>query len=302
MTANAWQRATSVSERQRGLLTLQQAGAAGLSNDQVEYATDHRGWQRLERTLYCLPGSPSCWQRDALAAILLAGDQAVASHLTAAALWGWAQPPLLPHISVPPGRSNRTKLARVHRSVVAPIDRATRQGIRCTSASRTLIDCAPIVERARLEQFVDDALCSGIASGDSVANAVERAGARGRPGVAVLRRVLSVWTGDISPGSPAEARLLRRLAALGLHDAVPQCEVFDEAGRFVARLDVGVPTVRFGFEYDSDRWHSPRRWAHDEARYARLGALGWRVEPVAKPDLLPSSTRLAELVSAVVRA
>lgn len=70
----------------------------------------------------------------------------------------------------------------------------------------------------------------------------------------------------------------------------------DEAGCFVARLDLAVPSRRQGFEYDSDRFHTPRRWARDEARYARLRALGWRVDAVSKIDLLPSSTRLAEIV------
>jgi hypothetical protein len=93
-------------------------------------------------------------------------------------------------------------------------------------------------------------------------------------------------------------RLLRRLEAAGARNPVTQHAVFDDDGTFVARLDVATPERLHGFEYDSDRWHNPRHWARDEPRYARLHALGWRVDAVCKLDLLPSSTRLADLVAA----
>jgi hypothetical protein len=97
-------------------------------------------------------------------------------------------------------------------------------------------------------------------------------------------------------------RLLRRLRDLGAVEVVTQHEIYDEAG-FVGRVDVAIVERRHGFEYDSDRYHNPRRWARDEARDARFAAAGWRVDPVSKLDLLPSSNRLAELVqNAVPRA
>jgi hypothetical protein len=234
---------------------------------------------------------------------LLGGDDAVASTLTAAALWGWCSAPPLPEITVPRAQSHRTPLARVRRSTIPLVDRAVRYGIRCTSASRTLVDCAGRVERGRLELFVDDALCAAVASPTSVLVAADRAGRRGRTGMAELDDVLAVWTEDIRPGSPAELRLLRRLADLGLVGVVTQHEVRDELGGLIGRLDAAVPALRQGFEYDSDRWHNPRRWDRDERRYERFKTAGWRVDPLCKLDLLPSSTRLADLVaSAASRA
>lgn len=292
------QRAAGRAEDQRGLLTTSQARATGISRAQAAYAAGTSGWARLRRGLYALPGSAPSWERDAQAACLLAGDDAVASHLTAAALWGWCRAPTLPHVTVPRTQSHRSPLGRVHRSDIGGLDRTRRSGIPCTSASRTLVDCASLVERAAFEDFVDDALCSGVASAASVLAAAQRAGRRGRPGMAMLDDVLAVWTEDIEPGSPAEVRLLRRLEIAGAVGLVTQHEVHDESGAFVARLDVAVPDRLHGFEYDSDLHHNPRRWGRDEPRYDRLKALGWRVDPVCKLDLLPSSTRLAELLSA----
>ena len=292
------QRAATVAARQYSLLTTADAARCGLSKGQLSRLVGAAGWSRLATGLYALPGSRRSWQRDAMAAVLLCGPDALASHLTAAALWGWCTAPVLPHATVPRGRSTRTKLVRVHRSSVYPQDAATRDGIRCTSASRTLVDCAALIERSRLEEFVDDALCARVASPGSVRASAERAGRRGRLGMVTLHGVLDVWSEDIRPGSPAEMRLVRRLGELGATDPVTQHEVLDDDGRFVARLDVALPDRRHGFEYDSDRWHNPRRWARDEQRYARLHALGWHIDVVCKLDLLPSSTRLAELLAA----
>ena len=294
-----WQQVAAVAEHQRGLITARQALLAGLSRDQCEHAAEVAGWQRLARGLYALPGSDPTWQRDALAACLLAGTLAVATDLTAAALWGWCSPPLLPEIAVPARHSGRTPLAKVHRRDVSLVDQATRQGIRCTSASRTLVDLAGRVERGRLQLFVDDALCGGAASPFSVAAAARRAGRRGRAGMGALDAELAVWTEDIEPGSAAEMRLLRRLRDLGALDVVSQHEIHDADG-FIARVDVAIIERQHAFEYDSDRYHNPRRWVRDEARYARLRAAGWRVDPVCKLDLLPSSTRLANLVQNAV--
>ena len=70
----------------------------------------------------------------------------------------------------------------------------------------------------------------------------------------------------------------------------------------VGRLDVAIPSRKLGWEYDSDRWHNPRTWAHGERRHERLVALGWRIDHVTKIDLLPSSTRLRDSIRADLAA
>ena len=81
-------------------------------------------------------------------------------------------------------------------------------------------------------------------------------------------------------------------------DAVTQFEIRDRSGASVGRVDVAAPSIRFAFEYDSDRFHNPRHWGHDEARHERIVALGWRLEHVSKRDLLPSATRIPDLLRA----
>jgi hypothetical protein len=298
---NADERAARLARAQYGLVSSRDTDAVGLSPDQVAVRLRARGWQRRERGLYVLPGAPPpSWRQHAMAAVLLGGPSAVASHVTAAALHGLTTPPLLPHITVPSSASARTKLARVHRADVAATDRVVVDGIPCTTASRAIVESASRLDRPGLEHLVDQALCGGRASAESIIAALERAGVRW-PGARLVRSALDVWASAIEPGSPAEVRLLRRLQEAGAEGLVTQHEVCAPDGTFVARLDIADPDLRLGFEYDSDAFHHARRFDADERRHGRLLALGWTVHHVGKPDLLPSSTRIADLVRAAAR-
>ena len=219
----------------------------------------------------------------------------VVSHLSAAALHGLTAHPARPHVTVPPGRRSVSRVAHVHRSVVPPVDRAHRGPFTTTSVSRTLVDCAALLDRPALADLVDEAFCRKLASHASINVAADRTGA-GRRGVRLAREVAEVWSPELAPGSPAEVRALRLLTELGMEGLVAQFEVVDHDGSFVARLDLAAPSRRLGFEYDGVRFHGPRRWSHDEARYARLRALGWTVESLDKLDLVPGEPRLRQLV------
>jgi hypothetical protein len=92
-------------------------------------------------------------------------------------------------------------------------------------------------------------------------------------------------------------RLARRLQEWGYPAPERQVRIEDGQGNFVARVDCGWTGLRLGFEYDSEAHHGPRQWGRDDDREARIEALGWRIEPVDKFDLRPSSTRLRELLA-----
>lgn len=228
----------------------------------------------------------------AFLAVLRAGG--VVSHVSAAAEWSLLRPSVLPHVTVPRHASTRCRGAKVHRSDIPAVDRTKRNGVWVTSVSRTIVDLAEVLDRPTLEEVVDDALCRKLASVRSILAAAERAG-RGRRGTALLKSVLEAWAPGIEPGSVAEVRLLRRCGELGLVGLVPQFEVVDEVGEFVARVDLARPEHKHALEYEGVDPHNPRRWCRDEPRYARLRALGWDVQPVSKLDLCPGEPRLPDL-------
>jgi hypothetical protein len=224
----------------------------------------------------------------------------VASHLTAAALFGLAKPSPVPQVTIKPGASGRFQGAHPYRGTFAPGEICVRSKIRCTTPARTIIDCAAaaILDTEGLCDLVDSAICKKLVQPSRLVGASGRAWTaatgrrRGRLGV--LERALDVWRSGAPAGSPPEARLQRRLIEWGLPRAERQVEVYDEDGTIVARADVGLRELKVLFEYDSDEHHGPRCWIADDERKARLEKLGWTVVSVDRFDLRPSSTRLRD--------
>jgi hypothetical protein len=148
--------------------------------------------------------------------------------------------------------------------------------------------------------MVDAAFCEGTSHRNVVLEAIDRAQAGGGcHGVAAMRRALEAWSPGILPGSPAEMRLLRRIAELGVEPPERQLRIHDADGRCIGRVDAGWSIRRIGLEYDSDRHHGPRAWRRDESRQAAYAAAGWVVHRVDKHDLRAGDPRLAQLLEEV---
>lgn len=273
--------------RQRGLLTRTQALAAGLSDAAITRRVATGAWLPLVAGVYALASAPRTWEQQVLAACLAVGG--VASHRTAAALWGFSgcRPGPL-HMTVAYGRTSRCAIARLHRSrTLRPSDITRADGIPVTRPARTLADLARQVPRPALEDAVDDALCRRIVTLDRLARQ------RGSP---TLTAVLATWRDGSAPQDVAEARLLRRMLHAGLPPPETQHEVW-HAGRFVARLDLAWPDRRLAVELDGFRWHaSPRAFQRDRARRNLLVHLGWTVFQATPADLVGDGARVADLL------
>ena len=230
-------------------------------------------WVRVGPGVYRIAGVPVTWKQRALAACMVSGPGAVVSHRSAAVLWGVSgfRPGAI-DITVPPGRSNRNALARVHRSHV---EATRREGIPVTRPARMLVDLAGVVGAELLEEAVDDVLCRRLSRLDELHGGRSRA----------LRAVLDAWNGDALPDGVAEMRLVRRLLAVGLPQPVRQHEVHDK-GQFVARVDLAYPDHRLAIELDGFRWHAGRRpFRGDRLRRNRIEAAGWRLLETAPDDI-----------------
>jgi hypothetical protein len=136
----------------------------------------------------------------------------------------------------------------VHRSrdlVAADIEPRAR--IPMTTAARTLLDVAPLVEEARLEAALDHAERRGIIWRPHLRWRLRELGRQGRPGV------------------PAVRRLLDRTEGRGLGDSWLEQE---------------------GLQLHGHGTHATRRDRQARAeRAARLGLDGWRVVPFTYEDV-----------------
>lgn len=289
------ERATAVLGKQFGAISHAQAVSAGLTEQQIRTLCQKGHWYRPVRGVLVAAGSPDTPQQRAMISWLAtrSGD-GVLSFVTGAWTHELLPASPLPYVTVRPGASPRSPVAKICRSLVPLEDRVWRFGMTVTTPSRTVVDLAAVLERPRLEAVVDAAACRRLLTADSVQRCVSRMG-RGHRGAEVALDVVAAWSPFIEADSPAEMRLLRQLRDLGLTGLVTQYSVEGPNG-FVARLDLAVPELRRGFEYDGAEAHTPRRWGRDELRYAELRALGWEIHEVTKADLLPGETRLRRLV------
>jgi len=297
-----------IAARQWGALTRRQALKAGLKAHQIAYRVKTGQWREVAQGVYVVAGSPVRWEQTAMIACLAGPEGTVASHLTAAALFGLRPVPAVPQVTVAPNASGRFRGAEAFRGRVPAGETCIRRRIPCTTPIRTVIDCAAagLLEGEALWDLVDSALCRKLMQPSRLVRASGQAweGARStkRRRLETLERALDVWRSGAPAGSPPEARLQRKLIEWGFPRAERQVEVYDQDGKLVARADVGIRELKVLFEYDSDEHHGPRCWLADDERKDRIEALGWTVIVVDRFDLRPSSTRLRAVLERLSRA
>ena len=293
------QRVAAIAEKQQAAVSHPQLQGAGLS------AVDIRRWLSSERILptgtrnvYRMPGAERTWKQVLWVAILGGPTGTLASHLSAATVWGLLPPPDVQHVTVGRRSSGRFQCAVVHHAAVSATDRCRFQRLPVTGLGRTIVDCAALLDQAALDALVDAAIGRGLCRYRQIKAAQVRAG-RVRGGTR-LRAALAPYAAGARPRSEKEAHLLRLFHSWGLPPPECQYVIRDKQGRFLAKVDFAWVPWRFGLEYDGDEFHPPRRWTHDDRRQGRIEETGWRLERADRGDTRPSSTRLRSLLTAVM--
>ncbi|MFN2609222.1 MAG: hypothetical protein ABR511_15245 [Acidimicrobiales bacterium] len=230
----------------------------------------------VRRGVYRFAGSPEGRWDDLRAACLAEGPAAVASHRSAAELWGMAGIVAeQPEITVPAPMWPRLPGVRGHQSARLPHAHVTmRHGIPVTSPARTVTDLSAELTSGVLGRLVDECLRRRITDLRQL-RAVHDLLVGAAAGLGTLRAVLDLRQPGHHPGdSPGELDLCRLLVDAGLPSPVPQHQVV--AGRTVYVLDLAYPEIRLGLEYDGWTAHGTRSaFDHDRARGNALAAAGW---------------------------
>jgi very-short-patch-repair endonuclease len=279
-----------------GVITRAEALAAGLSAQGIYRRVKSGAWRHLlPRTYGLAPGRTEWHQR---LAALSEWCEGVASHRSAAALLsldGYAPGAL--EVWSPKRRECAWTDASVYRASVVPADSTVVDGIRTTSATRTLVDLAATSEPDSVELALEDALRRGLTSLPRLRWALSVEGARGRPGAKLLRGLVSrLDAEDAVTESGFELRLHQLLRRAGLPQPVRQFEIYYD-GRVVARADFAYPSRKLAIEGVSYRWHSGRSaWYRDQRRLNGVVALGWRVLNVTWEDLRESPDEIVERI------
>jgi hypothetical protein len=147
-----------LAEGQFGVFARRQAAELGLSEFAMTRRVMSGRWQEMFPAVYRLPGTTPTGRQRAMAAVLWAGSTAAVSHTTATRLLrldGARSVPL--HLTVGPKVGVRAEQVTLHRSDLPRGDVVSVDGIRCTSATRTIIDCAAMLDDESLEAAFEQA-------------------------------------------------------------------------------------------------------------------------------------------------
>ncbi len=219
---------------------------------------------------------PGRWDRAA------AGGQptlprAVLSHRSAAAIHRLPGVRIgLPELTV--NRAHRAPLsgAKLYRSDSLTVtDIEVRRGVAVTTPVRTVCDLAAVVDAALVVAVLDEGVLGRRWTYDDVADALDRIARPGRPGTAILRRLLRSRVGDDSPDSYLEQRLVKALDPLRPFMVHHQLVLFGD----LIVVDVAWPWAKVAAEIDGrhHRVTSRRAFDRDRHRMNLLAAADWKV-------------------------
>ena len=262
-------------------------------------------WERVQRNVFRITGSPPSWRQALFAACLSNAPGAFVSHLSAAPLWKLPGFPSIPvEIVVPRSRRRRRDSQGVVIRRLGPLpvsDVTVLDGIPVTTPARTLIDIGALVAHDVLEEALDDALRRGLVSFPRLRWRLSELGRQGRQGTTAMRNLLAERDpSEAVQASVFETRLKRILDDEEFPPVIPQHPVVD-GRRVVAVLDFAFPSEMVAIEADGYRWHSGRaRWQRDLTRRNELTALGWRIVHVTWADLVADPAAVKEQVRRVL--
>jgi hypothetical protein len=266
----------TLAEAQGGVVSAAQLFALGFDKHVIHRWVRAGRLHRLYRGVYALGHRVLTAQGRRWAAILAAGDDAVLSHRSAADLLGFW--PSRAAVDIIATRRVRQDGIAAHRHRLHPADRTTREGLPVTTAERTLVDLADVLNARRLEQAYDRARINDLLCFDRLTAALDRA--NGRHGASGLRRLVELDRPPALTASRLEEDLLALVRAAGLPEPVVNGHLNGH------QVDFHWPAARLIVETDGERVHgTPRRRAADRRRDAELLAEGWVTQRVGRPDL-----------------
>jgi Transcriptional regulator, AbiEi antitoxin/Protein of unknown function (DUF559) len=146
-TADA--RVVRIAERQHGVVTTAQLAEVGIDKFALNRRVRAGRLHRLHRGVYAVGHRSLSWRGRWLAAVLVAGDGAVLSHTSAAALWEFLRPIQGPtHVTIAAAVRRKPRAGlRFHRSrTITPSHITRRHGIAVTTPARTIEDVRTTVE------------------------------------------------------------------------------------------------------------------------------------------------------------
>ena len=279
-----------------GVITRQHSG---LTRSSWYRAIESGHLEQLHPGVARLHGTPPTAEQRIAAAVLAVGGSALASHRSAARLWGVPRPDSDPVDVTVVARRRRPALDGVvlhHPRDLGRLVPQRRQSIPCTNILRTLVDLGAVDPHGVVDA-VGHAVSTRLASLTAIERTVADHARRGRSGVAALRAAVDEWSIDRKPAdSLLETAMHRLVARYGL-PAVEFHPII--CGHEVDFRVIGSPVV---LECDGWAFHGLQRdtFESDRRRDAELIANGWIVVRFTYRAVTTAPKATADRIAAAV--
>ncbi len=259
---------------QWGIVSVDELRECGLAPDAISVRARNGRLHRIHRGVYAVGHANPVLEGRFLAAVKACEPQALLSHFSAAALFGFLRwDGRRPEVTVVGTTSRVHRGIRVHRtSVLAPPDATRVHGIPVTSPARTLVDLASVLPYPMLRRAVRQAQSLRRVNLRELRDVLYRMG--GRRGTRKLKRILA--TGAAPTRSELEDVVLDLIVSGGLAHPNVNLPLLLSGRRVVP--DFRWPEEHLVVEADGAAWHEHKLAREDDAkRQALLEAHGERV-------------------------
>ncbi|WP_134123557.1 type IV toxin-antitoxin system AbiEi family antitoxin domain-containing protein [Kribbella kalugense] len=304
-----------VTNQRGGWFSRGDAIAAGYSDADLRREVASGRWLHLTRGAYAQPGDSveamPTWEQEAWLHVRTAravyhrlGGRAVVSHQSALLLHGVRVSELdlsRVHVTRTVG-AGRSDAAVCQHAARPPVDVVCEMdGVRTTFAARAVVETVRATSFPVAVSVVDQALRSRIATPQQLTDALTPFARRS--GIRTAGR--AVEFGDGRAESVGESRLRVVLSDLGLPRPLPQAEIRDAAGAFVARVDFLFAQYGVIVEFDGAVKYgdgNSKALIAEKVREDRLRDLGYQVVRVSWSDLTHPATLLHTINRAIARS
>jgi very-short-patch-repair endonuclease len=278
--------------RHDGVITLSQAGRAGLSEHAVLRRHRSGHWRRCGPGVYFVGDRPFTDSSRIRAGVWGYGQLAVASGLAAAYWHGLTKfAPDIVEVTVPrDSNGRRHDGTRVRRRDLKMEDIVERGGLRVTALSLTVIEAA--VRDRGGAKLMDSALQRRVDLRELWRAHLRNKGRYGSP--AARRLLAAAQDGARSEAERLLIRLLRSAKITGWKTNYPV------AGY---RVDVGFPKQKVALEVDGFAFHSTSEdFHHDRIRQNAIALAGWQVLRFTWLDLTDYPDRVVAEINRAILA
>lgn len=288
-----------LASRQFGVISRAQLLGLGAAPHQIDDRLRAGHLVLLHRGVYAVGHAVLRAEGHWLAAVLSAGDGAVLSHRSAAALWDLRREAraVVDVLIVRDGGRARRRGVAMHRTTsLPPHERTTRLGIPVTSPARTLLDIADVLQRHQLDRALEQAEQTSVFDLTAIERVIREH--PGRKGGRRLAVAVDEQFGDTPlTRSDLEARMRHLCRAAGLPEPHTNHRI---AG---VEADFAWPDLGVVVEIDSFRIHGTHAaFERDRRKDADLTAAGLTVLRYTDRAVEREEERIRATLAATLRA